>query len=123
MNSAKDIVDDLEKRKKIIGAIIVMEKECCLCGEKFAVEIERRTGKILTKCFYGGKIRLGVGTWCAYKWDGSKPDGTPNLVKIHPWYRELWYHLIDYKRLLFHQYKDVEYWEGPCCYKKRKNKD
>ena len=93
------------------------DRECATCDKKFDVEVDTN-GKILTNgVFYGGKIQLGLG-WAKYEWVGfDEMKGEPILKRIHPWYRELKYELIDLKRRLFHQYKNVEYWECQECNK------
>jgi len=96
-----------------------IQKHCVVCGKLFDIDIDDKTRKILTKdVFHGQNIRLGIGMWSKYKWEGLNPDGSVKLVRVHPWYRELWYELIDLKRRIFHQYKDVEYWECPKCNRK-----
>jgi len=96
--------------------IITLTRECAGCGKSFEVEVRLIEGKILTHCFYGGKIRFGIGTWSSSKLE--ERDGELVWIKIHPWWRELYYHLIDLKKLMLHQYKDVEYWECPSCLKR-----
>jgi hypothetical protein len=100
----------------------IITRTCAICGEGFDVEIDNITGKILTDCLYGGTIRFGVGDWSHSK---AKQDENGKLVldkdgliiweKCNPWWRELKYHLIDLKRTILHQYRDVEYWECPSC--------
>ena len=92
------------------------DRECSTCGKKFDVEVDTN-GKILTKgVFYGGKIRFGVGMWAAYEFKGyDEKEGKIIHKRIIPWYKYVWYTLRDLKRLLFHQYKEVEYWECPEC--------
>jgi len=96
----------------------ILERQCNSCGEMFEVRIDWETDKILTKCFNGGTIRLGIGMWALYRMD-KNPDGSIKWVKILPWWKELWYRLIDFKRLILHQYKDVEYWECTECIKRK----
>ena len=94
----------------------IKDRVCVSCGKKFDVELDAKSGKILTKgIFYGGKIRLGL-SWSKYQWIGfDEKKGKPILKRVHPWYRELKYELINFKRRFFHQYKDVEYWECQEC--------
>lgn len=97
-------------------ATITLEKECVDCGKNFTVNIDSKTKKIISKgVFYGGVIRFGIGMWAASKMSGINSDGTIHWVRVQPIYKELYYKLKDFKRLLFHQYKDVEYWECPKC--------
>lgn len=99
---------------------MIINRQCTICDNFFDIEIDEKTHKILTKCFYMGKIRLGIGNWSSSEWVGfDKEKGILILKKCHPWYRELKYRLIDFKRLIFHQYKDVEYWECGKCLKRK----
>jgi len=112
----------LAKRKSGLGGFaristVFMLRNCVVCGKDFTVQIDDVSGKILTPCFYGGKLRLGIGTWCSHRLD-TNPDGSIKFTKILPWWKELWYRLIDLKRLILHQYTDVEYWECERCLKK-----
>jgi hypothetical protein len=97
--------------KKVLN---IKDRECVSCGKKFDVEIEADTSHILTDCFYGGKIRLGIGNWSAYQMIEDE-NGNTKLERIIPWYRVIEYKLIDLKNLIFHNYKDVEYWECSEC--------
>ena len=93
---------------------MIISRNCVVCGNRFDIEIEEGTGKILTDCFHMGKIRLGIGMWGRSKMV-KKADGSFVFVRCISRWKELWYRLIDLKRLLFHQYKDVEYWECSNC--------
>jgi len=118
-------------------------RTCAICGKDFEVELEETTTisfpywhvwsfedfvpyvrtkhKILTHCFYGGKIRFGVGNWSHSKAKVDErgemltKDGLIVWEKCNPWWRELKFRLIDLKRTILHQYRDVEYWECPKC--------
>jgi len=121
--------------------IIHITRTCASCGKDFDVELLEEAivcyrwnnfigsipyinirYKILTDCFYGGKIRFGVGNWSHSK---AKQDENGKLIhdkdgliiweKCNPWWRELKYRLIDFKRTLLHQYEDVDYFECPSC--------
>jgi len=103
--------------------VVALIRTCAVCGKDFIIHIDEQTKKILTRdVFYGGVIRFGIGMWSKYRMEGTNPDGTIKWVKVHPWYVELKYKLIDFKRWLFHQYEDVEYWECPNCNKKVKKR-
>jgi len=108
------------KKNKTVSEICI-ERDCCACGKPFKILLDKN-GKILTEgVFYGGKIRRGIGMWSAYEWIGwDKEKQEPILKKCNPWYRELWYRLIDFKRLIFHQYEDIEYWECEKCLRRGK---
>jgi hypothetical protein len=127
-----------------ISRTVHITRTCAICGKDFEVELLEETTivypywhswnfegsvpyiytkrKILTDCFYGGKIRFGVGNWSHSR---AKQDENGNLVhdkdgliiweKCNPWWRELKYRLIDLKRTILHQYEDVEYWECSRC--------
>ena len=97
----------------------IIERECCICGKPFEIRVDWESNKIITECFYGGVIRLGIGTWSKCKME-ENPDGSIKWVRIHSRWKELWYRLIDFKRLLLRQYTDAEYWECHSCYKKIK---
>ena len=99
----------------------IIERECCTCGESFEIRVNWDTNKIETECFYGGMFKLGVGTWSKSRME-ENPDGIIKWVRIHSRWKELWYRLIDLKRLLLHQYIEVEYWECPKCLKEIKDK-
>jgi len=96
-----------------------IERDCVVCGKAFIVKIDSQTKKILTKCFYGGIIRRGIGMWAKYRMD-ENPDGSIKWIRIISRWKELKYRLIDLKRLILHQYVDAEYWECTDCYNKGK---
>ena len=101
--------------------MVHIKRDCVVCGKEFDIEIDDKTKSILTKdVFYGGVIRRGIGNWSQSKWEGMKPDGSPNWVRVHPRWKESWYRLIDLKRLVLHQYTDIEYWECPPCNRRGK---
>ena len=103
---------------------VILIRTCVDCGKEFEIEVDRKTKKIITKgVFYGGVIRRGVGMWACSKMEGFNPDGTIHWVRVNPRYKELWYRLIDFKRLLLHQYTDCEYWECPKCNNENKNEE
>ena len=110
----------VESMNKDLKAYII-ERECCICGELFEVRIDWDTDKVETKCFYGGVIRRGIGMYPIYRWDKNK-DGSNKFTRITPLWKVLWYKIVDFKRLLLHQYIEVEYWECPKCLKEIKDK-
>ena len=59
--------------------------------------------------------------WASHKVEFND-DGTITWIKIIPFWTEVKYKLIDLKRRILHQYKDVEYWECPDCLNKIKEK-
>jgi hypothetical protein len=90
------------------------------CGKIFAIVVEADTGKIITPCFYGGNIRRG-NSYGKFK---AKTDSSGNMiledglivwVHNYPWYKELKYELIGWKRTLLHQYTESEYIECEDC--------
>jgi len=99
----------------------IIERECCTCGEPFEIRVNWDTNKIETECFYGGVIRLGIGTYAVSRLD-ENPDGSIKFTRIIPLWKLIWYRLIDFKRLLLHQYIDAEYWECTKCLKEIKDK-
>jgi len=100
----------------------IFEATCAMCAKKFDVNIRYSDGKILTKnVYYGGVIVRGIGNWSSHEWIGwDDKKCEPILKKVHPWYREFKYRLIDWKRKTFGQYKEIEYWECPKCNRKSK---
>lgn len=82
---------------------------CAGCGKTETIEIPE-SGKVPECWAYYGKFRFGIGNWAKYTWKGLDEKGAVILEKCHPWWRELKYHLIDLKRLLLRQYRDVEMW-------------
>lgn len=98
-----------------------LEVTCMGCGKVEEIEVER--GKHLHSGWaYFGTLRRGIGDWShsvAVMDEKGKlkhdNDGMIVWKKCHPWWRELKYKLIDFKRLLLHQYKDIEMWECPDC--------
>jgi len=108
----------------------IIERECCVCGKPFEVRVDWNTNEVLTECFYGGTIKRGVGNWSQSK---AKQDNNGNLIKdeegliiwekCQSWWKELYYRIVDFKRLILHQYTEIEYWECPSCYKKIKEKN
>jgi hypothetical protein len=104
----------------------IKDRHCVSCGKVFDIEVETLTGKLLTKCFYGGNIRIG-GSYGKFTWktdtngDWIKDkDGMPKFFHTYPWYLELKFELIGLKRTLFHQYTDAEYIECGDCVDKYK---
>ena len=95
-------------------SIIEIIRTCVSCGNDFTIRIDKESRQILTKCFYGGKFRLGVGMWASRKLVYN-PDGSHEWVKVHPWWKVLWFQLKDLWRLLTHNYVDAEYWECGKC--------
>ncbi len=110
MNGGKSTMDS-----KRVGKIL-KDQQCASCGKSFDVKLDVK-GKILTDCFYGGKIRMGIGMWAAYEWlENGK------FKRITPWYKYVWFTLKDWWKLLRHDYIDVQYWECPSCYEEVKQK-
>ena len=99
----------------------ILERQCNACGEMFEVRIDWEIDKIITKCLYGGEIRFGIGMWAAYRMEKDS-EGGYKFTRCIPLWKYVYYRLKDYKRLLFHQYKDVEYWECPKCLKERRKR-
>lgn len=97
---------------------LVFTKTCMDCGKKSDVRIRFKDGKIMDGVRYYGKMTFGLGNWGKYKWDGEKPDGTPNWKRCISYQKELWYRLIDFKRRLLHQYTEAEMWSCQRCSKK-----
>jgi len=93
---------------------------CMTCGKMELVEIEE--GKILGDWAYFGKMRLGIGQWgkSIMKVDSVTREVTRE--RCNPWWRELKFRLIDLKRLIYRQYKDVELWECPECQEEEEKK-
>lgn len=93
----------------------IIERECCVCGKLFEVRIDAKSKRILTECFYGGEIRLGLAR-VIYRLEDN-PDGSIKFVRVTPLWKVLWYKQVNAKRLLLHQYEDIEYWECTECNK------
>jgi len=92
----------------------IIERECCGCGKPFEVRVDWESNKIITECFYGGVIRLGLASSVSRMVDN--PDGSFKFVRITPLWEVLWYKIVNIKRILLHQYTDAEYWEcTECC--------
>lgn len=97
---------------------------CVVCGTKLTVELKKGAG-MNKDGHYFGTIRRGIGMWSSSK-AVQNPDGSLKLdengliiwERCHSRWKELWFRLIDLKRLLLHQYKDVEYWECDKCFNK-----
>ena len=98
----------------------IIERECCICGELFEVRIDWDTDKVETKCFYGGVIRLGLAS--SFSRLEKNTDGSFKFIRITPLWKVLWYKIVNIKRILLKQYKDIEYWECTKCLKEIKDK-
>lgn len=107
---------------------ILITPTCEMCGKQFSVKLGMDR-KIPDDVYYGGVIRLGIGNWVSHK---AKTDKTGNIVtkngiivweKCIPWYKELKYRLLDFKRLILCQYKNAEYWECSKCYSRIKEEN
>lgn len=103
-------------------AQIEITRGCVSCGEDFTIEIDPESRQIVTNCYYGGKFRLGIGMWASRKLVYN-PDGSHEWVKVHPWYRVLWFRLKDLWKLLIHDYVEAEFWECGGCLNKEFPKD
>jgi len=95
--------------------VIILKDRCCMdCGKTIDVILDKKTKKILSGDWYYGTHRFGVGDWSASRME-LNPDGSIKWVRINPRWKELWYHLVDLKRTIFHQYKDAEMWVCKAC--------
>jgi hypothetical protein len=92
--------------------IILKDRECAVCGNKFDVKLNI-DNKIVSDVFYGGVVRIGVGNWSKYEMINE--DGKIYFKRIISRATELKYRLLDLKKLILKQYKDVEYWECEDC--------
>lgn len=99
-------------------------RTCAVCGKEFLVFLDA-DGKILSGGHYFGTMRFGIGNWAISRAvtndDGSwklDEDGFIVWERCISRWKELKYRLIDFKRRLLHQYKDVEYWECNQCVRK-----
>jgi len=93
--------------------ITELERQCSSCGKTIQVKINISTGDIIEGGTYWGKTRFGVGQWCSHQI--VTENGETKFVRCIPRYKYLYYLLRDYKRTLFHQYRDVEFWDCPSC--------
>jgi hypothetical protein len=87
------------------------------CGKTIDVTLDKKTKSILSGDWYYGTHRKGIGCWGKYTLGTPhlKPDGNLNFVRCISRWKELKYRLIDFKRTLFHQYEDIEFWVCKDC--------
>lgn len=111
----------MSKQKK---EILIHEAVCMDCGKKIQVIIDKKTKHIISGDWYYGKMRFGVGMWGLYTWKQDPngnwirdKNGTPKFFRCISRWRELYYRLIDLKRIILHQYEDVECWVCLTCVK------
>ena len=90
---------------------MIKSVKCSVCGLEGSAKIDDR-GRVTNGWAFFGTIRLGVGSW-SYK----ILDDEGKWIKCQPWWKALYFRLRDLKRLLLHQYRDVEYWECARCFK------
>lgn len=91
---------------------ILKDRECAVCGKTFDVVLDKNN-EIKDDVFYGGLLRIGIGNWISHT-ATSDENGFCFVRCISRW-QELKYKLIDFKRLILKQYKDIEYWECSEC--------
>jgi len=95
----------------------VVRKNCACCGRELNIEVNETTG-MNRDTHYFGTFRFGIGMWSKYEMKGLDEYGNMVLKRCISRRRELWFRLIDLKRLLLHEYRDVEYWECDECFNK-----
>lgn len=81
---------------------------CSMCNKKLIIRIDDKGNYI--GGHYFGIIRDGIGDWAISELIDGEFKRCVSYRKI------LYYKLRDLKRLLFHQYKDIEYFECEECY-------
>ena len=95
----------------------VITRNCACCGKKLHIEANETAG-MNRDGHYFGTFRFGIGMWSKYEMKGLDEGGNMVLKRCVSRRRELWFRLIDLKRLLFRQFRDVEYWECNECFNK-----
>ena len=96
---------------------IVITRNCACCGEELRIEANETAG-MNKDGHYFGTFRFGIGMWSKYEMKGLDVGGNMVLKRCVSRRREIWFRLIDLKRLLFGQFRDVEYWECNECFNK-----
>jgi len=99
---------------------LIYRKQCMDCGKHFDARINAQSGKVMDGTRYWGRMTFGIGNWGKYRWEGLTSDGKPKLKRCISYQRELFYRMIDLKRRLRHQYREVEMWSCPRCGKKER---
>ena len=90
----------------------VEKRRCSICGREFKVYLDDEGRIISGEGVYFGKIKLGIGSYTVAK---MTKDGT--IISVLPWYKKLWYKLVDFFKLIFGFYNEVEIWECNRCAK------
>ncbi len=90
----------------------VVKRRCSICGREFKVYLDNEGKIISAEGVYFGKVKLGIGFYTVAK---MTKDGT--FINVLPWYKRLWYKLVDFFKLIFGLYQEVEVWECNRCAK------
>jgi len=80
-----------------------LERKCAECGKTFPVVVSSN-GTYVGGGYYGC-VMEGIGDWPA-----ATVSDEGKLIRAIPRYKELWFRLRDFKRLLLNQYTRTELW-------------
>ena len=90
---------------------VELERTCMDCGRTFTVKIDKRTKRILSKHWYFGKLKIGIGDWIY----GELNPKTGEIEKTIPLHKEIYYRLKDFFKQIFKRYEVVEFWLCQDC--------
>ena len=85
-----------------------IRRTCVVCGKELNITLH--TDGSYEGGNYFGTLRLGIGNYAVAELRNGE------LKRTISWIRYFWYKLCDLKKLLFRDYKEIEYWEcDECC--------